>query len=127
MTPDCTCRRYGLLCGIEDETLNHLLLQCCYARAIWFRILQRRQWDQRAPHADSILADWWPAAEQQLRARDRRRFNSLVLLVSRSLWLQRNARVFDRDEMPAHTLLEIVDSEWLAWLRCRRGTLREIE
>jgi hypothetical protein len=29
--------------------------------------------------------------------------------------------------MPAHTLLEIVDSEWLAWRWCRRGSLREIE
>jgi hypothetical protein len=103
------------LCGIEDETLNHILLQCRYARTIWFRFLQHRQWEHLASHADSALVDWWPDAEQRLRARDRCSFKSMVLLVSRSLWLQRNARVFDRDEMPAHTLLEIVDSEWLAW------------
>jgi hypothetical protein len=54
-------------------------------------------------------------------------FNSLVLLVTRSIWLQRNAGIFDRVDMPAHTLLEVVDSEWLAWQMCRRGSLREIE
>ncbi|KAM0921177.1 hypothetical protein ACQ4PT_007069 [Festuca glaucescens] len=122
-----TCHLTCPLCGIEDETLNHILLQCRYARAIWFRFLQRRQWEHLAPLADSAIVDWWPDAEQRLQAKDRKSFNSMVLLVSRSIWLQRNARVFDRDDMPAHTLLELVDSEWLAWQRCRCGSLREID
>jgi hypothetical protein len=115
------------LCGIEDETLNHILLQCRYARAIWFRFLQRRLWEHLTPLADSVIIDWWPDAEQRLQPKERKSFNSLVLLVTRSIWLQRNARIFDRADMPAHTLLGVVDSEWLSWQRCRRGSLREIE
>jgi hypothetical protein len=28
----------------HDKTLDHLLLQCPFSRAIWFRLLQRRGW-----------------------------------------------------------------------------------
>jgi hypothetical protein len=116
------CHSTCQLCGIEDATLNHILLQCHCTCAIWFRILQRWQWAHLTPAKDNTISDGWPSSESRIRVKDRRRFNSLVLLVARSLWLQHNARVFDRDEVPAHTLLELLDSEWLAWLRCRRGT-----
>jgi hypothetical protein len=47
------------------------------------------------PTADDTLALWWPSLSDAIPARDRKEINSLVVLVARELWLERNARIFD--------------------------------
>jgi hypothetical protein len=53
--------------------------------------------------------------------------NSFIMLVMRTLWLERNARVFNRKATTAQTLLRLLLDEWKAWMSCRRGFRREIE
>jgi hypothetical protein len=79
-------------CVIEDDCLNHLLLQCRFARVIWFSVAVPRL-RYPFPAGDSVLGEWWSFSRQRLRAKDCSAFNSLILLVTRSLWMQRNARV----------------------------------
>jgi hypothetical protein len=49
------------------------------------------------------------------------------MLVMRTLWLERNARVFNWKATTVQTLLRLLLDEWKAWMSCRRGFRREIE
>ena len=53
--PDC-CP----LCDQEEETVQHLLTTCVFARQFWFSILQPLNLSHLAPrHTDNSFADWW--------------------------------------------------------------------
>ena len=48
------------LCDQEDETVQHLLTSCVFARQFWFYILQLLGLTNLVPSRRSIsLADWW--------------------------------------------------------------------
>jgi hypothetical protein len=49
------------------------------------------------------------------------------MLVLRTLWLERNARVFERTSTSAQATLSILLSEWNAWIDCRSGFVRDID
>jgi hypothetical protein len=48
------------------------------------------------PNADSKIAHWWSALSAAVPMKKRKEINSLVLLVARCIWLERNIRVFDK-------------------------------
>ncbi|KAM0861134.1 hypothetical protein ACQ4PT_046070 [Festuca glaucescens] len=114
------------LCSIHDESLDHLLVRCPFSRAIWFRLLQRHGWLSASPTESSVLLDWWSDVADRIPTPLRRYFCSFALLTMRSIWLQRNARVFGGDIIPAHSLLEIIDSEWRYWILCRSRPVRAL-
>jgi hypothetical protein len=59
---------------------------------------------------------------------DAKAFNSLTMLVLRTLWLERNARVFDAKSTPAALVIDSVVGEWSVWTTSRLGgSLRDIE
>ncbi|KAF7014167.1 hypothetical protein CFC21_028187 [Triticum aestivum] len=41
------------------------------------------------------LQEWWPDARRRLSKLARKGFDSIVLLIVWSLWIERNARTFD--------------------------------
>jgi hypothetical protein len=87
------------LCDQESESITHLLIACPYTREVWFTTLSRWGWGWggRSPHgAENCLPDWWEAARRKLYKQERRAFDSLVILVSWNIWLERNARIFSR-------------------------------
>jgi hypothetical protein len=49
------------------------------------------------------------------------------MLVMRTLWLERNACVFERSSTTAQVTLHLLLDEWGAWMSCRRGRLRGID
>jgi hypothetical protein len=48
------------------------------------------------PNAAIILAGWWQEVFAIVDSANRREINSFIILVARSIWLERNTRVFDR-------------------------------
>ena len=59
-------KRHGLqdyvecvLCGQEDETVDHMLASCVFTRELWFRLLRPSGWEQLSPSAHSPLSTWW--------------------------------------------------------------------
>jgi hypothetical protein len=46
-----------------------------------------------------------------------------IVLILRSLWIERNARVFDDVATPAGTVLGGIVQEWSLWLSYRRGSM----
>jgi hypothetical protein len=127
-------RRRGLrthimcpLCGTCQETLDHITLQCHYATAIWAGAVTRLGLPSIVPSEHAAIGDWWLEAAARFAPRDRKTANSFIMLAMRTLWLERNARVFNRKATTAQTLLRLLLDEWKAWMSCRRGFRREIE
>ncbi|GJM91593.1 hypothetical protein PR202_ga07980 [Eleusine coracana subsp. coracana] len=70
-----------LLCDQEEETINHLLTTCVFARQFWFSLLQRIGLGLLAPQPSDINFDkWWQAAVSSVDSSRRRGLNSLIIL-----------------------------------------------
>jgi hypothetical protein len=48
------------------------------------------------PDSEASIAHWWPELSSAVPDHNRREINSLIVLVARALWLERNSRVFDK-------------------------------
>jgi hypothetical protein len=89
LASDASCS----LCSQAEESSDHLLLGYIFTREIWTWLLQWLGWHHAIPTADSILGIWWVDARKWIGKPHRRAFNSLVLLVTRSVWLEHNSSV----------------------------------
>jgi hypothetical protein len=103
------------LCCQEKETIKHLTPQCSYSREIWHNMLLPLHLQHHTPTAESIMALWWPALAEAVTAWHRKELNSLVVLVARELWLERNARVFDRTATMPGELCRRIRAELELW------------
>jgi hypothetical protein len=56
---------------------------------------------------DGTIKEWWPSAVSHLSHSDSKVANSAIMLVMRSLWIERNARIFEGVSLPAPRLLEM--------------------
>jgi hypothetical protein len=100
------------LCGTAHKTLDHISLQCPFARDIWTGVVMRLGLPDIRPSGQAVLEEWWPVATACFIHNNREATNSLVMLVLRSLWMERNARVLDRSRSTAQATLRLVLSEW---------------
>jgi hypothetical protein len=79
------------LCSQASETSAHLLAACVYAREFWFLILRRLSLRAIAPTAEVVdVVDWWLPSRKRLPKDSRKRFNTLFLLATWLLWLERS-------------------------------------
>jgi hypothetical protein len=69
------------LCDQEEETVNHLLVSCVFARQFWFYLLQRFGIQQFCPQPSDLSLDvWWENSSNATVGSTRKGFNSLVIL-----------------------------------------------
>jgi hypothetical protein len=80
------------LCGQETETVAHLLLGCVLARQLWFLLWEPVGLVALVPERPNDLTEWW--MQQRLRLHHDAPFDSLLLLISGTLWKERNSRTF---------------------------------
>jgi hypothetical protein len=60
------------------------------------------------PAPNSQLASWWPNLLNDTPKAERKEVNSLAILIAREIWLERNARVFDKTAvLPAELVRRI--------------------
>jgi hypothetical protein len=100
------------------ETAYHLVSSCRYSRRLWTLVAE---WvDCRHLHPsdwtanNSVLQRWTNLTE----APDINRYGtrSLLLLVLWEIWLERNARIFNRAESSVLTIFAKVKSEASSWI-----------
>ena len=84
-----------VLCDQEEETIQHILTSCVFARQFWCAILQQLALTNLTPTRSSSFADWWKKAEKKLQKHLRKGFNSFCILGAWIIWKHRNACVFD--------------------------------
>jgi hypothetical protein len=119
-------RRHGLssdsscaLCSQCDESINHLILSCVFSREVWVHELRSKGRQHVAPSDNSQLGDWWLDARKRIAKVRRRAFDSVVLLISRKLWLERNDRVFSRSQATPAALSHQISTAVKEWCRAR--------
>ena len=71
------------LCDHEEETVQHLLTSCVFARSVWFSVLSIVGLQHLTPGLENCnFTDWWCHALQMVPNLPRKGFNSLVVLVA---------------------------------------------
>jgi hypothetical protein len=82
------------LCLKEEESTEHLLVQCVFAPQIWFWCLQQANLNVVAPTMESELESWLLETRRALDKQTRKRLDAWAMLITWCLWNQRNAKVF---------------------------------
>jgi hypothetical protein len=83
------------LCDQEEETINHLLSSCVFARQFRFILLQRVGMGAFAPQAEEIsFQEWWRRVLSSVSNSYKNGLNSLIILGAWTLWRHRNDCVF---------------------------------
>jgi hypothetical protein len=59
------------------------------------------------------LDTWWPALSNAISKNHSKEVNTLVILVARELWLERNSRVFDKMAVLPAELVGRIKAEFL--------------
>jgi hypothetical protein len=112
---------------LGPETLDHLSLHCSYAQELWARVVAHLGLPNIVPALNVGINDWWLLASARVAKPQRKHLNSLVMLVLRALWMERNDRVFQGNSMQVAATASKVLDEWGSWLACGGGSLREID
>jgi len=111
------------LCDQEEESAQHLLVSCVFARDIWFQVLSMIGWQQLTPDQNAIVfQDWWGEAESRVDKQQRKGFNSLVILVAWWLWKHRNECVFDSVSPSCQRIIRDIKDDATRW--CLAGASR---
>jgi hypothetical protein len=87
-------------CDQEEETINHILIGCVFAREVWTITLQHLDFMHLAPQPVVIhFSGWWKRAIAAAAKEVRKGLNSLIILVAWDIWKHRNARVFEKKRL----------------------------
>jgi len=103
------------LCDQEEETIQHILTSCVFARQFWFAILKPLNLDRLMPTRSVVFADWWKKAERRIQKQHRKGFNSLCILGAWILWKHRNSCVFDGAAPNLQVALQAFQEESQLW------------
>ena len=107
-----------VLCRWAPETGMHLFAECRFTRRIWVDIstwlgepsLHPINWKQTA----SVL-EWWSALAGT-RGIPHRGLKSIVIFVCWEVWMERNARIFNRTEAPSFVVTTKIRDETTLWI-----------
>lgn len=78
------------LCDQEQETAQHVVGGCVFAREVWYRVLPPIDLDRLVPQPGTSFLDWWLQSRHQLEMACCQGFDSLVILRVWYLWKERN-------------------------------------
>ena len=101
------------LCKQTQETAAHLFSQCRFSKRVWrmtkdwlgISSIRMEEWT-----ADLSIEDWWRKMAFKSKA-----IASITMLVTWTIWKERNARVFNNKSTPPPTLFEAINGEARLW------------
>jgi hypothetical protein len=99
----------------EAESIDHLLLGYSVSRIIWFQVFSGLGKPDLTPDANASLVDWWIRVATAWPAKPARKICSILLLVFRSIWLERNCRIFRLKAHPIEKILDNIVEEAERW------------
>jgi hypothetical protein len=112
------------LCDQDQETLDHMLIGCVFAREFWFKLLLQVNLQLLAPQSeDSAFLEWWRTLCTKVSGIARDGLNSLVILGVWTLWKQHNGCVFDNKSPSIADAIRRVGLEVDLWEMARAKKL----
>jgi hypothetical protein len=107
----------------DEDCVEHILMQCTYSRMVWGGILQAAGLQVEEPQMDSTFESWWTRVRSQVPSGDRRKLDTLIILVARTLWKQRNARVFANlpQQFGTERIVGMIKEEFNLWMFAKFG------
>lgn len=115
LQPDDTC----IMCDQGVESIDHILLFCCYSREVWHSCLAKLQLLGAAPFDDGHAIAWWLRVRKMIPKPLRKGFDSFFFLMGWTLWKERNARTFSGVATPASQLVLLIQEVADDW--CKAG------
>jgi len=114
-------------CDQEEETINHLLVGCVFARQVWFLVFQHLGLLQLAPQPTvTRFSGWWKKTTSDVPKEARKGLNSLIILVAWEIWKHRNTCVFDNMRPNVQEVLRAISSEGGIWCSAGASKLQEL-
>ena len=114
------------LCDQEDETINHLIVGCVFARQVWSLVFQHLGLSQLDPQPSvTRFSGWWKRSSAAVPKEVRKGLNSLIILVTWEIWKHRNTCVFDKKRPSVHEVLAAISSEGGLWCSAGAAKLQE--
>ncbi|WVZ82995.1 hypothetical protein U9M48_030188 [Paspalum notatum var. saurae] len=84
------------LCYQEQETMQHLLINCVFSCEIWAIVFTNLGMQALIPQPDGKrFSGWWSGAVNQVPKEVKKGLNSLIILVAWEIWKHRNDCVFE--------------------------------
>jgi hypothetical protein len=63
----------------EEDTSEHILVQCVTAREVWFGCAHKLNLSYTPPTQDDTLQEWWLQERARFRPKERKGFDGLVV------------------------------------------------
>jgi hypothetical protein len=104
------------LCSQADETIDHLTISCVFSKEVWFGLLRVAGFQYLTSTDAPSIVDWWLPSRKRVHKTQHKGFDSLFVLVVWSLWLERNARVFNGKALLAGQLANDIRDEGRRWV-----------
>ena len=114
-------------CDQEEETINHLLIGCVFAREVWTICLQQLGLLHLAPQPTAVcFSGWWRKTVAAAPKEARKGLNSLIILVAWEVWKHCNACVFEKKRPSVQDVLRSVSMEGDLWCSAGASRLQEL-
>ncbi|OEL14709.1 hypothetical protein BAE44_0024272, partial [Dichanthelium oligosanthes] len=97
---------------------DHPFSGCCYTRQIWHAVFTVLNFRSQQPATNVSTLDWWLELRSGLNKIQKSGLDSAFMLISWTIWKERNARVFDnKPETSAAELIRGIVAEGQLWIR----------
>lgn len=106
--PTATC----VLCHAGIESVDHLFLQCSYAREVWGSLCRMLH----LPEPPISIRDLWLDWRGSMRPVLRHSVDLVIKALVWSIWLARNDRIFNAKILSAHCTFVSINHMILSWL-----------
>ena len=104
------------LCDQDAETIDHLLVQCVFAREFWFRFFTRFGLQGFYPQStETSFHSWWERVSKAVSDLVKKGINSLIILGAWTLWTHRNRCVFDGAAPNVTGALAVAEDDRRSW------------
>ncbi|CAO2204433.1 unnamed protein product [Urochloa humidicola] len=105
------------LCDQAPETPDHLFAHCVYTRQVWHGVLSSLRTAIQQPTTPSAMLDWWLLLRQGYSRTNQRGIDdTMFMLITWSIWKERNGRVFDNHPgISANALAHSIITEGQVW------------